>query len=173
MSDHGQIKRLVLPQGWTEQQVESRDFQLWTLRQFHPSDNPAVTLSVYYRGHPISAASGANFENLLEREPHELDESECWSVQEVLRDAALPEVFVPSKIETGDWNGKRVLLVEGVWARTEERSFGVYINAADHGCQVQEIFYRSPAADYVKHKHAVMGALYSIEWVPQRQEPET
>lgn len=162
--NHGQIKRLVLPPGWVEEQVERGEFQLWSLRQFHPLESHSVTLSLYYRGHPVSAASGESFESLLEKGAHELDDSECWSVQEVLRDAAVPEAFVPLKVQTRDWRGRRILLAEGKWPRTEEESLGIFINAADHGCQVQEIHYRAPAGQYLSYIDTVMKALHSIEW---------
>src|SRR4029450_13802416 len=89
LTNLGQIEHLVVPNGWVERQAERLPMQLFTLKEFNPPDRPSVRLYVYYRGHPVSEKSGESFETLLEKPPHDLDDAEWWSVQEVLGKAAL------------------------------------------------------------------------------------
>src|SRR5262249_39652409 len=145
----GQINHLAIPRGWEEREVEPLSTQLWTLREFHPLDKPSVKLGIYYRGAPVSERSGENFERLLAKDSHEIDGQEWWSVQEVLGTAALPARFESRIACTQDWVGKRVLTVEGHWPATQEDSFTMWINAADHGCQVQELYYIAPSSEYL------------------------
>jgi hypothetical protein len=166
----GQIEHLVVPIGWLERPVDRHPMQLWTLREFHPASLPSVRLYIYYRGHPVSQRSGEAFEILLNKPAHELDESEWWSVQEVLRDAALPEAFERRRARTYDWSGKRVLIVDGHWLRLKEDSFAIFINAADHGCQVQEVHFVGPTTDYQYYLPDALLALNSIRWKQEAAE---
>lgn len=160
----GQIDHLVVPDGWVEERVERRPMQLFSLREFHPPNRTSVRIYVYYRGYPVSAKSGEAFEALLEKPPHDLDHEEWWSVQEVLRDAASEDAFERRRARTSDWADKHVLIVDGAWPRTDEESFGILINAADHGCQVQEIYYVAPTDDYQDYLPDALGAFKSIRW---------
>jgi len=160
----GQIEELVVPAGWLEREVERRAMQLWTLREFHVPDKPSVRLYLYYRGHPVSEKSGEAFENLLAQPPHDLDDSEWWSVQEILRNAALETAFERRRAHTYDWANKRVLMVDGHWPVLQEDSFAILINAADHGCQVQEIHYVAPTEEYQDYLPDALLALTAIKW---------
>src|SRR5262249_21381210 len=95
-----QIEHLVVPGGWAERPVERHHMQLWTLREFHPPDRPSVRFYIYYRGHPVSENSGEAFESVLAKPPHDLDESEWWSVQEIVRNAALETAFERRRART-------------------------------------------------------------------------
>ncbi|HEY9871512.1 MAG TPA: hypothetical protein V6D08_20310 [Candidatus Obscuribacterales bacterium] len=170
VTEFGQIGHFVIPGEWVEKELQRLPMQLFTLREFHPCEKPDVRLYIYYRGHPVSERSGESFEALLDKPPHELDESEWLSVQEVVRDAALPEVFERRRARTYDWCGKRVLIVDGHWQRLKEDSFAIFINAADHGCQVQEIHFVSPTTDYQYYLPDALLALNSIRWKQEAAE---
>lgn len=164
LTDCGQIRSFPLPEGWTELTVDRPPFSLATARIFSPPKGESARLTFYYRGGPVSESQAANFTSLLSQPPHRLSDEELWSVQQVLRDAALPGVFKPARAATEDLQGKRVLVLRGYWPQSGLESFTVYIDAGG-GAQVQEICFAAPRADFAKHWPAVKQALRHTRWV--------
>jgi hypothetical protein len=164
VKDHGQIASLSIPQRWIEKPMEKGEFELQTIRTFHPRENPAVRLSLYYRGCAVRSRSATNFANILSLPEHELDEEERWLIQEVLRDAALPDAFQLALARTADCNGRRNLVVTGSWPRSQESSFTMYIHPPDDPSQIQEIVFVAPENQYRAFWGAVERSLLTIRW---------
>jgi hypothetical protein len=164
LRDHGQVKAMRLPQGWVEAEVNHQPFDLATTRMFHPEGNPQTRLCFYYRGGPVSPNSAGHFCKLLEQSPHELTESEWWEIQEVLGDAAVPGSFEKAAASSRDWQGKRVVVLQGRWPEEQQDSFSLFINADGGGLHVQEIHFVAAAEDFAKHLPSAQGALESIKW---------
>ena len=154
ITDHGQVRIMKLPAGWIEAQVDRKPFDIWTMRTFHPVEKPQVRLSFYYRGGPVSLAQSENFCQLLAQPPHDLSPEELWDIQQVLRDAAIPGVFEKTSSSTLDWNGKRVVAIEGRWPGSQEDSLTILIDADGTGAQVQEIVFAAPIEDYQRYRPA-------------------
>ena len=159
--DHGQIGSMSLPTGWIEQSVEKISTQ--SVRRFHPPDDLSVAVYLYYRGRPLHEESAKNLASILAEAPHDLLDSEWWDIQEVVRDAAFPDVFNLNVARTTDWNGRRVLFVGGRWPISEEESFTIYVSADKACTHIQEIIYLSPQSK-LPHWPIVERSLLTIRW---------
>lgn len=162
----GQIERFNLPSGWIEVEVKHPPHALWSMRDFRPHANSDVRLSIFHRGARISEASARSFQSILSKPVHSLSYDEFWSLQQVLRDAALPDQFELLLSETIEINGVRVLSIHGSWPKLNLDSFGIFIDEDELGLatQVQEICFFAPRDAYNAHWHEVQDALASIKW---------
>ncbi len=166
VKNHGQIAEMTLPKGWVggapykfSGGIGTRSF-----REVHPADAPNAMLCFYYRGLPISADGGKAFHDLLQKPPHALTEDELKSLSEVLRDKARPEDFKVSSVRTQDWNGRRVLVVEGRYPGIQEDTTEIFVDASGDGRAVQEIYYQAPTDVYAKYATAAKDSMKSIDW---------
>jgi hypothetical protein len=160
---HGQIASMSPPPQWIETTVANDNLQ--AVRKFHPQDDPSVGLYLYYRGHPLHERSASSLASLLAVDPHDLNDSEWWDIQEVVRDAALPYAFNMNFAHTTDWNGRRVLFVGGTWPKSNEESFSLYVTADASCSQIQEIIYLAPQSKYLTVWPVVERAMQSIRWI--------
>lgn len=164
--NYGQIAYMPLPEGWIETSaVQQTGVQ--SIREFRPIEHASIGLYIYYRGMPLKSRSAKDLKEILCSDAHDLDENEWWSVQEVVRDAALPDAFDLNFARTGEWNGRQILLVNGYWTRTQENSFTIYV-PADLACsQIQEIIFVAPQIKHRLFSEEVASCLQRIEWVSQ------
>lgn len=166
MRNHGQIAEMTLPTGWEEAPpyrftggIGTRSF-----RNIHPPEAPNAILGFYYRGLPINEEAGKSFHDILQRPPHVLTQEEFKSLSEVLRDKAQAEDFISYVARTEDWNGKRVLVVEGRYAEIQEDTIELFVDARRDGRVIQEIYFQAPKDVYLKYAKAARGAMKSIQW---------
>lgn len=164
--NHGQIAEMTLPKGWEEGPpyrfaggIGTRSF-----REIHPPEAPKAMLCFYYRGLPINPEAGKNFHDILAKPGHVLTQDELNSLGEVLRDKAKAEDFTPFLARTEDWNGKRVLVVEGRYPGIQEDTFEIFVDASGDGRAVQEIYYQAPKDIYIKYAKAAKDSMKSIQW---------
>jgi len=159
----GQVKSMRLPHGWTTCPAErstGEDF----LREFHPGERDDVRLSFYYRGHRIARGGASDFLAVLGQPEHELSAAEAQSVDLVIRDASEKAWFRIDSIRTDRLNGKRALVVEGVWRKSGLGDLGIFIDADGTGSAVQEIHFLAPIDVYSSYLAVAQGALRSIVW---------
>lgn len=164
ISNDGQIEQFNLPSGWVEVAVARPEHALWSMRDFRPQADSPVRLSIFHRGAPVSVASAESFKTILSGPVHSLSYDEFWSLQQVLRDAALPDQFELLLAETIEVNGVKVLSVHGSWPKLKVDSFGIFISANELSTHIQEIYFFAPRDDYDSNWHVVQTALRSIKW---------
>src|ERR1700733_11103789 len=112
--NHGQIERLTLPDGWSEDlSVKRAKIGSRSSRQFHPKETSEARLHLFYRGFPISASEGKCFASVLSSSPHTLLSSEIKALAAVLGQRANSASFMILSLRTEDLNGRRVLVLEG------------------------------------------------------------
>src|SRR4030095_14258449 len=160
----GQVKRMTLPGGWQEREIDLDDHDLASLREFNPPGVPQVRLCFYYRGIPIDAESASRFRDLLEKPAHDLEPGELEAVDLVLGNLAYADVFVIETKSTSELNGKRVLMITGRWLESKMRTWAMFIDADGTGSAVQEIHFIAPPEVYDSSLNEVQGALNSVEW---------
>ncbi len=160
----GQVDTLKLPPGWKEGQSLKPTGGASLLREFHPTDNKDVKLCFFYRGTRISEAGGKDFHKIIEQPPHILSSSEVESLRETLREKANPQEFKTLVAKTEDIDGKRVLVIEGSYSKTDTESRTILVDSDGSGTAVQEIFYQAPKSDYAQHLPVAIAALKSIRW---------
>jgi hypothetical protein len=164
LKKQGQIKSMDLPDGWVECLSEKRtasDF----LREFRAPESAEVKLSFYYRGKRIAPGGAADFLQVLSLPDHELSQEEFDSVDLVIRNASDPDFFLLSSSRTETINGKRVLLVEGIWKNGGLVDMGVFIDSDKTGSAVQEVHYQAPQKDYEHFVEEVENSLKTIVWL--------
>ncbi len=162
--DNGQIERFNLPVEWVEVEVARKANALWTMREFRPAQTSDVRISIFHRGGPVSDSSAKSFREVLNQPLHSLSYDEFWSVQQVLRDAALPDQFELLLAETIEVNGLTVLSVHGSWPKLKVDSYGIFIDADGLATQVQEIYFFAPRNQYDAYWSDVQNAIRSIKW---------
>lgn len=160
----GQVDTLKIPPGWKEGKAAKPAGGASLLREFHPADNQEVKLCFFYRGTRISDTTGKKFHKVIEHPPHILSSSEVESLREILREKANPAVFKAAAAKTEDIDGKRVLIVEGRYSKTDTETRTIFVDSDGSGTAVQEIFYQAPKADYARHLQVASNALKSIRW---------
>jgi hypothetical protein len=163
LKKQGQIKSMELPHGWIEIPVEKHiasDF----LKEYRAPENEEVKLSFYYRGKRIAPGGAADFLTVLALPDHELSEEEFISVDLVVRNASDPEFFVLSSSRTEMINGKRVLIVEGIW-NTGIVDMAMFIDSDKTGSAVQEVHYQAPEKDFGRYVEQVEDSFKTIVWL--------
>jgi hypothetical protein len=164
--DHGQIEDMALPNGWLQSAPHRFAGGVGTqsLYEFHPADAPPAKLCFYYRGLPESEEVGQKFRAVLDQEPHHLSGEEMKSLDEVLDDKAGAEAFTPFVARTENWNGKRILIVEGRYVKIGEDAMEIFVDAGGDGRLIQEIFFQAPRDLYEKYWTEAKKSMQSIEW---------
>lgn len=162
--DNGKIEGFNLPIGWVEVEVTPNANVLWSMREFRPMKDSDVRLSIFHRGGPVSDSSAKSFRDVLNQPVHSLTYDEFWSVQQVLRDAALPDQFELLLAETIEVNGLTVLSVHGSWPKLKVDSHSIFIDADGLATQVQEIHFFAARDQYDAYWGDVQNAIASIKW---------
>jgi hypothetical protein len=192
--NQGPIAELSMPSSWLMHTEEFRGYGQRTLIQLVPirqSDQPDwnTTISVFYRGFPVSDAGAASFNQLLAQlkpgtSSKLLFGDSLKDLTEILGDTTagdnqytnpvqpgsdnVPMFFVQSA-QLADLNGRTVLAVEGYFTtETGEplRYFsGVFIDTDGTGAVIHEVFLQSKSKDdMMMQKSVYRNALKSIKW---------
>ncbi len=163
LKNEGQISSMQLPENWVEAKA-AKTLANDHLREFVSSANADVKLCFYYRGKTIAAGAARDFCGVLQEPEHILTEEEIESLSIVLRNAAYAESFSTSSIKTETINGKRVLIVEGIWQVNQIFDLSIFIDSDKSGSAVQEIHFFAPALNYVNYLKEAQEAIESITW---------
>ncbi len=162
--DHGQIRTMVLPGGWVEERREEGSIGSRSFWSFHPPASPGVRICFYYRGRLVSPEAGQKFSAVLKVPPHWLTSTQIASLAEIIREKKDPDDFQALLFQINNFNGKKVLLVEGRYKTIDEDTIALYIDADGTGRAIQEIFFQAPKGDYPRYLKEAKAALGSIVW---------
>jgi len=154
---------MELPEGWVELPEEKRTASDYLL-EYAVAENNNVKLVFYYRGHRIGTGGAADFLSVLSEPPHELSPEEFLSVDLVVRNAADADFFLLSSSRTEDLNGKRVLIVEGIWKKSGLVDMGIFIDSDSTGSAVQEVHFEASQNDYQNYIDQVEKSLKTVVW---------
>lgn len=166
ISDLGQISSLSLPENWTAGPTQENAVAADLFKEYNAPNDSDVKLCFYYRGMRCSEQAGEAFRKVLSSSDHPLNVAEYKSLQEILRNKS-PEYFSKEDAYTEVINGKRVLIVEGSYDKSNKSAISnktMYIDADGTGTAVQEIYFQAPTQKFQKYSGEVDGALKSIEW---------
>jgi len=163
LKNEGQICSMQLPENWVEAKAAKTSANDH-LREFVSSANEDVKLCFYYRGKTIAAGAARDFYGILQEPDHMLSQDEIESLSIVLRNAAYTESFSTSSIKTQTINGRRVLIVEGIWRVNQIFDLSIFIDSDNTGSIVQEIHFFASALNYVNYRKEAQEAIESITW---------
>lgn len=156
----GMIKRMVLPEGWKEEsnrdESESQTFR-------HPQEQD-VKISFYYRGKPLSSRSAQRLEKVLAAPSHTLSDSECESIEVIMRDASEPEFFRRKTVRTEVLNGIKVLVLEGFWILSDLDCTCIFVASEENGTRIDEIYFLAPPDKFATYQPEFYQSLASIQW---------
>lgn len=139
----GAINEFRVPSGW--ELVQHKEKAYGYTYQWSRIDQPEVTLSLKYSGHPLLEDDATVVNAIFLAPPHLLTPAELKSAREVLREQSAPEVFTISAAETKALGIRNVLCVTGRFVRERLDANTIFIDAEDTGRVIQEVAYRAPA----------------------------
>lgn len=168
--NYGQIAKLILPEGWTETEIEVAATHTSSLREFSSPGEAQTRLCFYYRGFMFGSETGNAFKSILAAAPHILTAKELNAIAEILEDVNDADVFKPLSVHTQNLNGKTVLTVEGRWLQQDWDTYSLYVCADETGCAVQQIYFLAPTSNYPKHIKDMKQRLNSLEWLAHGAE---
>ena len=165
IKNQGQIKTMEMPAAW--QLLENHDPHSanpsWL--KFGPPNVPDVELYLYFRGRPLTGGAQESLKSILRAKSKQLTVKQIDSIGELLRDASLIDAFNFLNARTHEWNGRRVLIVEGRWNQIMHDRFWMFI-PEDSECEtVQEIWFQAPVEQYPAQLKHARQALNSIQWI--------
>jgi hypothetical protein len=164
VTDRGQIQRMSLPAGWEDGPSISGGIGTRSFKEVHPAEFPDAKLCFYYRGLPASDEAGKKFREILDQPAHVLNRTEVDTIGEILRGKDDPKIFNPLMIKTEDFNGKRVLSVNGRLNEKQEDLKEILVDAEGTGKVVQEIYFQAPKELYTRYMKDAQEAMKTIEW---------
>lgn len=159
---------MELPESWVEKPAEPMLTTLGTrsLREFHGPDQPEACLCFYYRGLPLTNEPAAIFRGTLRQPAHSLSSEETESLREVLKERADASVFTIACVKTLDWNGRRVLWLEGRYRQTGANLVEILVDCDGTGRAVQEVYFLAPDGVFQQYAQTAGQALRTIQWKP-------
>lgn len=164
----GQILSIELPEGWTEhtQQSHTRTFNgARSVREFYAPDPSKAKLVFFYRGMAIDPDSAAAFSQIIKSPAHKISAQEFASLEEVLGNMAYAKDYRPSKVETVDLNGRRVLQVEGEYINARNTTIELLIDCDGTGSYVQQLYFLAPKDEFAQEASLAKQIINSIEWL--------
>jgi hypothetical protein len=106
------------------------------------------------------------FSDLLRQPPQQVRAAAFWDLVQIVHDMASPEEFEVRRALTTDWNGRRVLLIEGRWKRENLDELHLFVSVTGAPHFIDEISYLAPRQVFESHRHQIDLALQSITWEP-------
>lgn len=162
--DIGQVSTLTLPDNFEKGQETGGTAGTNSFREYHSKDDPSIQLYFEYRGMRTTPEAAKAFQDVLKDPPHVLKQSEINSLTTTLRDKGYPEDFKIMVAKTQDINGKRVLSVEGEYAKHKLMARTLFVDSDNTGSAVQEITFQAPSDKFMKNIPKGAKALESIQW---------
>jgi hypothetical protein len=164
VTDVGQVRSLTLPATWQQGRIVKPLAGAGAYRQYHRTDAPESVIVMYYRGRRTALNAGKRFRNVLDKPPHVLTHTEARALGEIIRDRASAQDFKIVLACTQDWNGKRVLIIEGKWNELQHDTFAILIDSDGTGTAIQEIYFQAPCDQYPGRIIEAKRVLKSIVW---------
>lgn len=128
----------------------------------------------YRRGEPaihllsrmqaLSPEAAECFRDVMIGGPHSISLENWQQLKPVVSDQTDPEAFALKTADVVDWNGKLVIVTDGIWTEFAERAHSLFVDAEGDGKYVEEVVYQAPISQYKEALNEAMLGLRSIEW---------
>jgi hypothetical protein len=165
IENQGQIKSMELPASWQLLENYAPGTATASYVRFGPVNSPETELVLYFMQRPLPQAVQKNLQSLLAAKDSLLTKSQIDSLSFMLRDASLLDSFNFLSVRSQDWNGKRVIVVEGRWNQIQQDRFWMFIPDGPECETVQEVWFQAPVAQYPAHLKYARQAMNSIVWI--------
>jgi hypothetical protein len=118
-----------------------------------------------WRPHSVSRSDGEAFQALLQADKGSLTAPDLASIKNVLADVADDLQFQIFSATTSNFNGRIALVVQGRWQANQYESFEIFIDAANKGTVVQQVYFVAPPDKFEALLPSIKECLASICWV--------
>lgn len=164
----GPISQVTIPEDWIKIE-HRRDPETHTqFALYKHKDEQEVTLRFVRPGARIGPQTGQLFlEVIAQPENTQVDtnSAEFVHLSVLTRGAGDPEEFNTNYARVESLNGKKVLVIDGVWKNTGLACLSVFVPAAEGAAHVQEIQLYAPPDRFEQFLPSFKKVLQSIEWV--------
>ena len=162
LRDHGQIARMTLPP-WPE--VAPRTPTRGPVKRYQAPGDGRTRLLFSRTATPLPSAQAALFASLLRQAPFRLRSDHLWDLVALTHDMPSPDYFQVDWARTETWNGRAVMIIEGLWKSDGEAEFHMFAGTDDPEF-VDQICFIGPREDFARHKSDILKCFRSIEWKP-------
>lgn len=160
LRDYGQIARMTLPP-WPE--VPPRTPVLGPVKRYQAPGDGRTRLLFSRTGHPLPSDQAALFASLLNRAPCRVGADHLWDLIALTHDMPSSDHFEVHAARTEAWNGRAVMIIEGLWKSDGQEEFHMFVATGDPEF-VDEICFIGPREDFARHKAEILRCFHSIEW---------
>ncbi|HEY9731161.1 MAG TPA: hypothetical protein V6C89_04580 [Drouetiella sp.] len=164
IENQGQIRSMELPPTWQLLDSHVPAAASPSYVRFGPVNVPQVELIIYHAQRPLPREVQESLQSILAAKENLLTKSQIDSLSVMLREASLQGAFNFLSARSQDWNGKKVILVEGRWNDTQQDRFWMFIPDSAECESVQEVWFQAPVAQYPAHLKQARQAINSIRW---------
>jgi hypothetical protein len=164
--DYGVIARMALPERWIEDAHNDDDTaDIMETRCFRAPEFSEVALYLKFSGRPNPAAARKAWMKLIESEDlSPLYARDIQDISPILGDVADAELFELTNAHVQDWNGKRILFVEGRFKEQSWRCVQLFVDIYDDGEYTQQITFGAPDMVYDAFVQTAVCAMQTISW---------
>jgi hypothetical protein len=169
IEDYGVIAEMLIPPGWIPAEEVGDPDSIVEVRCYRAREFRDVVLYLRFSGRPNGDDARFKWLELIEAgDQHDVSLEDMERISLIVGDIADSEHFELIDARAEDWNGKRVLLVEG---RVKDRNWSaihIFADINGDGEYTQEITFGAPRMVYDTFVHEAVNALQSISWKPAR-----
>jgi hypothetical protein len=156
---------LLLPEGWSSGPYTEGRFS--QSQEFFLREDERAAMIVACRGHELQPDVAQKFQTVLSADAHELHELERQRISQVLDNQSMRAHFAVTSARTEDWQGLRVLVVEGTYLASGDQAFTLFVDCQGNGSWVEEFQYSAPVEVFGRHFNDAMATFKSIKWTRQ------
>jgi len=164
LENYGRIKSIEMPATWQLLEDHHPESASPSWLTFGPQNVPNVEMFLYFQGRPLTGDTQENLKTILSANSNQLTRKQIESIGELLREACLIDAFNFLDVRVQDWNGQKVLIVEGRWNQLMHDRFWMFIPGSSECETVQEIWFQAPVDTYAAQLKYARQALKSIKW---------
>ncbi len=165
IENHGRIKTMEMPATWQLLEDHNPHSANPAWLKFGPPNLPDVEFYLYFRGRPLTGGGQESLQSIFSAKSNQLTVKQIDSISELLREACLIDAFNFLDVRIQNWNGQKVLIVEGRWNQIMSDRFWMFIPGNSECETVQEIWFQAPVEQYAAQLKYARQALKSIQWV--------
>lgn len=119
---------MTLPEHWVESETSPERTNMGYLRTFVMADKSGPCIYYFRRRAPMPSECADDFASILAKPSHALSEPEWQKLNHLYFPAGSQKVFDKHRCETTDLNGRKVLLLEGLWKELGDIHLSFYFN---------------------------------------------
>lgn len=167
------VKCIDVPRGWIRDAADTGFVPGRVVCRFKPPGESAawLELSTDAMSERPDEQCAKLFKKALNENPHALSQDEISGLHGLLNSRAEPKEFEMSECQTLNWNGRRVLLVEGHWLRDPGNyNYCIFADIFGDGLAPLAIFFYGPPEQYRRFSPLGIAAIKTVKWKARKMK---